>query len=53
MTAPRPSCCTCERPTERPGEQCAECASFPVLAAAFAEGRARLADPERQPERPT
>jgi len=47
------SCCICEGATDRPpGELCAVCASYPVLAAAFAEGQARIADPERKPERP-
>ncbi|HXI78168.1 MAG TPA: hypothetical protein VNH21_13585 [Steroidobacteraceae bacterium] len=45
-------CCICEVPTNRPG-LCQYCRSFPVLVAAWAEGQARIADPERKPERPT
>lgn len=52
MSAPQVHYCICERSMDRAGILCADCASHPVLVAAFAEGLARLADPERKPERP-
>lgn len=49
MTAPSPHCALCERPIAlRPGAEadawlCSDCSSYPVLVAAFTEGRARRA----------
>lgn len=52
MIAPRKHYCICDREMDRAGVLCAYCSPHRQLVEAFAEGLARLADPERKPERP-